>query len=63
VIVEFHPPMDVDHIGGRKALAARAEAIVRRGQMRALAGFSGPTVSEAEPARSAPEAKLAQAMA
>jgi hypothetical protein len=55
--------MDVDHIGGRKALAARAEAIVRRGQMRALAGFSGPTVSEAEPARSAPEAKLAQAMA
>ena len=49
VVVEFHPPMDVDHVGGRKALAARAEAIVRRGQMRALAGLSGPTVSEASP--------------
>jgi len=63
VIVEFHPPMDVDHVGGRKALAVRSEAIVRRGQMRALAGLSGPTVTETEVVRTAPEAKLAQAIA
>jgi len=49
VIVEFHPPMDVDQAGGRKALAAKTEAIVRRGQMRALAGLSGPTPVEAAP--------------
>ncbi len=47
VIVEFHPPMDVDEVGGRKALAAKAETIVRRGQTRALAGLSGPTPVEA----------------
>ena len=39
VIVEFHAPMTVDSAGGRKALAAKAEAIVRRGQARALAGL------------------------
>ncbi len=52
VVVEFHPPMDVDEVGGRKALAAKTEAIVRRGQMRALAGLTGPTPVEpvAEPA-------------
>ena len=55
--------MDVDHVGGRKALAVRSEAIVRRGQMRALAGLSGPTVTETEVVRTAPEAKLAQAIA
>lgn len=38
VVVEFHPPMTVDQVGGRKALAARAEAMVRAGQARALAG-------------------------
>jgi 1-acyl-sn-glycerol-3-phosphate acyltransferase len=40
VVVEFHPPMTVDSEGGRKQLAARAEAIVRRGQARALAGVT-----------------------
>lgn len=39
VVVEFHPPMTVDSVGGRKALAAAAERIVREGQARALAGF------------------------
>jgi 1-acyl-sn-glycerol-3-phosphate acyltransferase len=63
VIVEFHAPMDVDQLGGRKALAARAEAIVRRGQWRALAGLSGPTVAEVEPAKTLAENKLAQAIA
>ncbi|HWD26797.1 MAG TPA: lysophospholipid acyltransferase family protein [Rhizomicrobium sp.] len=43
VVVEFHPPMDVDQAGGRKALAAKTEAIVRRGQSRKLAGLPGPT--------------------
>ncbi len=38
VVVEFHPPVTVDAVGGRKALAAQVEAIVRRGQARALAG-------------------------
>jgi 1-acyl-sn-glycerol-3-phosphate acyltransferase len=46
VIVEFHPPMSVDEAGGRKALAARAEEIIRRGQTRKLAGFAGPTPAE-----------------
>ena len=49
VIVEFHPPMDVDAAGGRKALAAQAEKVVRRGQMRALAGLPLPTPAVAEP--------------
>jgi 1-acyl-sn-glycerol-3-phosphate acyltransferase len=38
VTVQFHPPMTVDSAGGRKALAAQIEAIVRRGQAQALAG-------------------------
>jgi 1-acyl-sn-glycerol-3-phosphate acyltransferase len=63
VIVEFHPPMDVDQVGGRKALAARAEAVVRRGQARALAGLSGPTTSDAQPVKSRSENTLAQAIA
>ncbi|HSC18664.1 MAG TPA: lysophospholipid acyltransferase family protein [Rhizomicrobium sp.] len=37
-VIEFHPPLTVDQVGGRKALAAQAEAIVRAGQARALAG-------------------------
>ncbi len=36
VVVEFHAPLTVDAVGGRKALAAAAEAIVRAGQTRAL---------------------------
>ena len=38
-VVEFHLPMTVDTAGGRKALAAAAEAMVRAGQARALAGL------------------------
>jgi 1-acyl-sn-glycerol-3-phosphate acyltransferase len=49
VVVEFHTPMTVDEMGGRKPLAARAEAIVRKGQARALAGAMNP--SHAMPAR------------
>lgn len=47
VIVEFHKPMNVDELGGRKQLAAKAEGVIRRAQTRALAGFSGPTPAEA----------------
>ena len=43
VVVEFHKPLSVDEVGGRKALAALAEATIRRGQARALSGFAGPT--------------------
>ncbi len=62
VIVEFHPPMDVEEAGGRKALAAKTEAIIRRGQARALAGLSGPTPAEAAPEPTA-AAVLAPAVA
>jgi 1-acyl-sn-glycerol-3-phosphate acyltransferase len=63
VIVEFHPPMDVDQAGGRKVLAARTEAIVRRGQAHALAGLLGPTVREAAPLKASGRTELAQAIA
>ena len=63
VIVEFHQPMDVDHVGGRKALAARAEAVIRRGQARALAGQISATAGDAKPVRTTPESLLAQAVA
>jgi 1-acyl-sn-glycerol-3-phosphate acyltransferase len=39
-VIEFHPPLDIDSLGGRKALASAAELIVRQGQARALAGVS-----------------------
>ncbi len=38
VVVEFHTPLTVDEAGGRKELAARAEAAVREGLARALSG-------------------------
>ncbi len=50
VVVEFHPPMTVDGEGGRKQLAARAEAIIRRGQARALAGLARTPEVPAAPA-------------
>lgn len=48
VVVEFHAPMTVDGAGGRKALAAVAEAVVRRGQMRALSGQAAKSVPPSE---------------
>ena len=38
VVVELHPPMTIDEAGGRKELAAAAEAAVRGGVVRALSG-------------------------
>ncbi|MEI9885652.1 MAG: lysophospholipid acyltransferase family protein [Rhizomicrobium sp.] len=62
VIVEFHSPMNVDEVGGRKQLAALAEATVRRAQARALAGFAGPTPAVA-PSQPAAAPVLAPALA
>jgi lyso-ornithine lipid O-acyltransferase len=56
VVIEFHPPMTVDEVGGRKVLAARAEAIIRDGQARALAGGGSVPVA-------APRTGLAEAIA
>jgi len=53
VAVEFHPPMTIDSAGGRKALAAATEALVRAGQVRALAGSAAETRRGAA-ARTAP---------
>jgi lyso-ornithine lipid O-acyltransferase len=53
-VVEFHAPLSMDAAGGRKALAARAEAIVRAGLTRALAGETPaipPSPPESEPAQ------------
>jgi 1-acyl-sn-glycerol-3-phosphate acyltransferase len=58
LVIEFHPPMTVDEVGGRKVLAAKAEAMVREGQARALAGRT----LEPAPA-AAPKAALAGAIA
>lgn len=38
VVVEFHKPLTIDEAGGRKELAAIAEAAVRAGLARALSG-------------------------
>lgn len=53
VVVEFHPPMTVDQVGGRKALAARAEAMVRAGQVRALSGAYQDLAPPSAPPRAA----------
>jgi lyso-ornithine lipid O-acyltransferase len=60
VVLEFHPPLTVDSAGGRKKLAARVEDIVRRGQVRALAGIAGQAARPSVPA-GASEQGLAQA--
>jgi 1-acyl-sn-glycerol-3-phosphate acyltransferase len=38
VVVELHKPITIDEAGGRKQLAALAEAAVRAGVVRALQG-------------------------
>jgi len=61
VTVEFHAPLSVDSAGGRKALAVAAEAIVRRGQARALSGRPPERAPEATAAL--PQPALAEAAA
>ncbi|MGQ0742467.1 MAG: lysophospholipid acyltransferase family protein [Alphaproteobacteria bacterium] len=50
VVVEFHPPLTIDEAGGRKELAALAEAAVRAGLARALSGahLAGPAHRDEE---------------
>lgn len=62
VVIEFHAPLSVDSVGGRKALAAEAEAIVRRGLTRALAGQRAPT-PPSPPENAAVPGDLAEAVA
>ncbi len=62
VVVEFHKPMTVDSVGGRKALATIAEVMIRRGQARALAGLV-PVPEEAGSAGEAASADLTEAVA
>jgi len=49
VVIEYHTPTTAEAVGGRKGLAAAAEAIVRRGQSRALAGQPRAHKVEDEP--------------
>ncbi|HEY2070977.1 MAG TPA: lysophospholipid acyltransferase family protein [Rhizomicrobium sp.] len=60
VTVQFHPPMTVDSAGGRKALAAKAEAIIRTGQ---AAGLAGRIVEAPALPAAAPQTALAEAVA
>jgi 1-acyl-sn-glycerol-3-phosphate acyltransferase len=62
VVVEFHAPMTVDIVGGRKALAAAAETIIRRSQTLALAGIAREPEREISRAV-AEDAALAEAAA
>jgi lyso-ornithine lipid O-acyltransferase len=63
VVVEFHPLMTVDSAAGRKALAAVAEAVVRAGHARALAGTYWDAPRAPAPDRPRRAAKLAKAPA
>lgn len=54
VVVEFHPAMTIDGAGGRKALAAEAERLVRAGQCAALSGTASRAGTEAALAKSTP---------
>jgi 1-acyl-sn-glycerol-3-phosphate acyltransferase len=59
LVIEFHKPMTVDEVGGRKKLAVIAEDLVRRGQVRALAGMTGPTPPAQTPASARESARAA----
>jgi len=63
VVVEFHAPVAVDTVGGRKALAAQVEAIVRRGQAGALAGNYRAEPAAPEPAVDVGKGELTEAAA
>jgi 1-acyl-sn-glycerol-3-phosphate acyltransferase len=49
VVVEFHKPLTIDDAGGRKQLAAAAEASVRDGVVRALSGNRAARAAERTP--------------
>ncbi len=60
VVIQFHPPLYVDQLGGRKALAHMAERIIRHGQAELLAGrtFTVPPVAKPQPAGTLAEAAV-----
>jgi 1-acyl-sn-glycerol-3-phosphate acyltransferase len=59
VVIQFHPPLYVNQVGGRKALAQKAEQIVRRGQAALLAGRA--VTEQAPDGNSAPSALVPEA--
>jgi 1-acyl-sn-glycerol-3-phosphate acyltransferase len=63
VVVEFHPPLTATSAGGRKALASLAEATIRAGQVRALAGFATPLPETAPALHDALPGNIAEAAA
>ena len=63
VVVEFHKPISIDTVGDRKRLAAIAEAVVRRGQARALAGLADGHTTEPPTEDEAKAPELAEAAA
>jgi 1-acyl-sn-glycerol-3-phosphate acyltransferase len=63
IVVEFHLPVTVDSVGGRKRLAQVVEETVRRGQVRALAGLAGAAPESAPKAAETGEKGLAEAAA
>ena len=63
VVVEFHPPLTVDSAGGRKALAAAAEVLVRTGQVRALAGIGSQTPAPSATRHDAGHVEIVEAAA
>jgi lyso-ornithine lipid O-acyltransferase len=45
VEIEFHEPVTVDSMGGRKALAAHCHKVSRQGFAKLLAGRAKPAIS------------------
>jgi 1-acyl-sn-glycerol-3-phosphate acyltransferase len=51
LVIQFHDPITVDEVGGRKNLARIVEDQIRQGQALALAGRAGHKIAESQPSR------------
>jgi 1-acyl-sn-glycerol-3-phosphate acyltransferase len=51
LVIQFHTPITVDQVGGRKNLARIVEEQIRQGQALALAGLAGRKKPEIQPAQ------------
>jgi len=51
IVIQFHEPITVDQVGGRKNLARIVEEQIRQGQALALAGLAGRKKAEIQPAQ------------
>jgi 1-acyl-sn-glycerol-3-phosphate acyltransferase len=49
LVIQFHDPITVDQVGGRKNLARIVEDQIRQGQALALAGRAGRKPAEPQP--------------